>query len=429
MPCRTVPFAATDCAYFGLQGITSAPQSGRWLDHQGARNIHKRASALSIAAMPLHLLGKKSWNVYNPANIARVRRDEAAARAREEAEERRMQEADAARRLAILRGEIPPPPEPEALPSPSSIRDYDRDAQSSSFAAKTGRKRKRHGEDDTDFEMRLARERASAASDRSARELAASKPSTTASTTTAPSSLVDSRGHITLFSEAEIAARQQPAEKNEEAEREAARKKREFEDQYQMRFVNAAGKDGRGLTDGGPWYASADGEASAALVPSGDVWGREDPGRKVREAARLDASDPLAMMKRGAAKVRELERERKREAEERERELRMLRKEERRREKRERRREDEEGGRRREHTRDSPDRRDDRSERGERSSRHRDGDDREERHRHRSRERDRPRHEERDGHERRGHRDDDKQHHRSHRSNKSRDRHSSRDHR
>ncbi|KXX82309.1 Leukocyte receptor cluster member 1 [Madurella mycetomatis] len=238
--------------------------------------------------MPLHLLGKKSWNVYNPDNIARVRRDEAAARAREEAEEQRMQQADADRRLEILRGEIPPPldqhAEPEVLPQSGGTGTHD---DHSTWPPGSGRKRKRHGEDDTDFEMRMARER-TMAGDR--------KPLSSVTATT----LVDSRGHVSLFPEADTLP---PAmEKNEEHEREAARKRREMEDQYQMRFVNAAGKDGQGLTDGGPWYASADGEASAALVPSKDVWGREDPGRKVREAARLDAGDPLAMMKSGAAR-------------------------------------------------------------------------------------------------------------------------------
>ena len=33
--------------------------------------------------MVLHLLGKKSWNVYNTDNVERVRKDEAEARARE----------------------------------------------------------------------------------------------------------------------------------------------------------------------------------------------------------------------------------------------------------------------------------------------------------------------------------------------------------
>ena len=58
--------------------------------------------------MPLHLLGKKSWNVYNTDNVERVRRDEADARAREEAAEQLMQEQDAERRIALLRGEEPP---------------------------------------------------------------------------------------------------------------------------------------------------------------------------------------------------------------------------------------------------------------------------------------------------------------------------------
>ncbi|KAK4224989.1 homocitrate synthase [Podospora fimiseda] len=257
--------------------------------------------------MPLHLLGKKSWNVYNADNIARVRRDEAAAKTKEEAEEQRMQEQDAARRLAILRGEVPPTLEPSA----AATEDHLPSPHSSSGGV---RKRKRAGEDDTDFEMRLAKERAEVGS-RATKELRA------------PPSLIDSKGHITLFSEADI------PQKNEEAERENERKKREYTDQYQMRMVNAAGKDGQGLTKERPWYASADGNA-LTTVPSKNVFGKDDPGRKVREATRLDSSDPLAMMKRGAAKVRELDKERKRENEERERELEALKREERRESKR-----------------------------------------------------------------------------------------------
>ncbi|KAL2175308.1 uncharacterized protein P884DRAFT_301701 [Thermothelomyces heterothallicus CBS 202.75] len=273
--------------------------------------------------MPLHLLGKKSWNVYSPANIARVRRDEAEAQAREEAQERRMQEIDAARRLAILRGEIPPPLEDAEPGPPSQIRDGERDRLRDDYSALTsGRKRRRRGEDDTDFEMRIARERA-AVGDRTARELAA------------PASLIDSKGHLTLFAPPE------PSPPRGGKDDEAAHREREDKDQYQMRFVNAAGRDGQGLTDGGPWYASRAGVSSAALAPSKNVFGQEDPRRKERAAARLDASDPLAIMKQGAKMVRELEKERRREAEERERELRALEREERRRERKRRKREDE----------------------------------------------------------------------------------------
>ncbi|KAL2129981.1 hypothetical protein VTI74DRAFT_7050 [Chaetomium olivicolor] len=363
--------------------------------------------------MPLHLLGKKSWNVYSPANIARVRRDEEAARAREEAEEQRIQTADAARRLAILRGEVPPPLEEletHALPPPQG---YDYDSYGSTGSR---RKRKRHGEDDTEFEMRLAKERVLAGAP--AAHNLPPKPITT------PASLVDSKGHLTLF-EPEVT---RPREPNEEATRDAARKEREIQEQYQMRFVNAAGRDGQGLTDGGPWYASADGESSAALVPSKNVFGREDPGRKVREAARLDKSDPLAIMKKGAARVRELEKERRREKEERKREVRRMERDERRERKRRRaegergerrssvdsepecsrrRRSDEDRyrGRSEERDRGGRERRDTDADRRERSGRNR-----EDRHRDRSRERERRRAEHEDD---RRHRRDDGGHHRS----------------
>ncbi|KAK1836058.1 hypothetical protein QBC39DRAFT_296846 [Podospora conica] len=264
--------------------------------------------------MPLHLLGKKSWNVYNADNIARVRRDEAEARAREEADEQRMQEADAARRLAILRGEIPPPLEPptdDALPSLPRHRD-----------GGSARKRKRAGEDDTEFEMRVAREQQTTA--------VASVPALSASTAV---SLTDSNGHISLFPPPETAALTK-VERNPEVEREKARKERDLMDQYQMRFVNAGGsKEALGAGKMGPWYAAGGSTAAGDgdAMPSKNVWGKEDPGRKVREVARLGASDPLAMMKRAAAKVRELGKERNKEAEEREREIKAMRREEKRR--------------------------------------------------------------------------------------------------
>ncbi|EFQ31163.1 blastn match against entry EMBL [Colletotrichum graminicola] len=199
--------------------------------------------------MPLHLLGKKSWNVYNADNIARVRRDEAAAKAKEEAEEQRMQEIDAERRLAILRGEEPPSlPPTETLEDETRPRDRD--------AVPIGRerkKRKRVGEDDTDFELRVAKERAAT--------VQTATQTLRKSTSSAP--IVDNAGHIDLFGEERKQGRHL---KNEEAEKEAAKKKKELEDQYTMRFSNAAGRDG--LV--GPWYATS-GAISELEPPSKDA--------------------------------------------------------------------------------------------------------------------------------------------------------------
>ncbi|KAG5792268.1 hypothetical protein H9Q69_008696 [Fusarium xylarioides] len=266
--------------------------------------------------MPLHLLGKKSWNVYNADNIARVRRDEAAAKAAEEAEEQRMQEIDAQRRLAILRGEVPPPIEDEKPPKDEEPPVRNRDA---SQRTSTRRKRKLLGEDDTDFEMRIARE-----NDNSA--LVRIEPEKKKSTSSVP--LVDHNGHIDLLGDEKSRAH---AEKNEEAEKEAKKKNQSYEDQYTMRFSNATGKDGVLK----PWYSQSD--AAAPDASTKDVWGNQDPNRKERDAKRIASNDPLAMMKKGASKVREIKQERKRFQEEREEELKQMRRDERHREKRRRR--------------------------------------------------------------------------------------------
>lgn len=281
------------------------------------RLLPRRRAASSLTGSRSHLLGKKSWNVYNADNIARVRRDEAAAKASEEAEEQRMQEVDAERRLAILRGDEPPP-----LPPADEGRaiESSRDSKDSlpSAPGRDRKKRKRTGEDDTEFELRLAKERTSQTD--GSRDLILSK------TSDAP--IVGRDGHIDLFGEADAVRK---SSKNEEAEAEKRKKRKEMEDQYTMRFSNAAGQDGVE----NPWYsksASGDSGLPEAESVGRNAFGNVDPGRKKRDADRITTNDPLAMMKRGAAKVREVKQERRKFQEERDRELQQLRKEEKRRE-------------------------------------------------------------------------------------------------
>lgn len=223
-----------------------------------------------------------------------------------------MQEIDAQIRLAILRGETPPsiedaePPEAEVQPARGALQSSSR------------RKRKRPDEDDTDFELRMARER----NDMTVARIEPDRKVTSS----AP--IVDHAGHIDLFGDEKARAH---AEKNEDAEKEAKKKKQSYEDQYMMRFSNAAGREG--LTR--PWYSQSD--APAPDRSAKDVWGNEDSRRKERDTRRVVSNDPLAMMKQGASKVRELKQERKRFQQERAEELKQLRRDERYEEKRRRR--------------------------------------------------------------------------------------------
>lgn len=213
-----------------------------------------------------------------------------------------MQEVDAERRIKLLRGlRVEPPPAAEN-------EQHAEDGHSGS-----GRERKRRriaGEDDTDRDIRLAKE---------ADTTNLAKAGTQVATRTASDApLTDHAGHINLFP-MESSRRSGP--KNPEAEAETARKKRELEDQYTMRFSNAAGfKQAVGQK---PWYHALDaaGTDNQEKTASKDVWGNEDPRRKEREKMRMATDDPLAAIQKGVTELREVERERKRWKEQKEREL------------------------------------------------------------------------------------------------------------
>ncbi|KAH9861838.1 hypothetical protein J1614_011591 [Plenodomus biglobosus] len=267
--------------------------------------------------MPLHLLGKKSWNVYNADNIARVKADEAAAAAREAADDERMQELDAERRAAILRGRTPPP-----LPEPATSGVKDR----SRARGEDGRERKRRklaGEDDTDMDIRLA----SNALPRTEADDAAKILKLRSTAIDAP--LTDHAGHIDLFPVDMKEAHKR--EKNAEVEREKRKKEKALEDQFTMRFSNAAGRGGISQ----PWYtadqkpAPTRGQGQELAAYSGfedkDVWGNEDPRRKERQQARISTSDPFAFMQKAQAQLQKSKLDKKKWAEERDRELRELR--------------------------------------------------------------------------------------------------------
>ncbi|KAK4556121.1 hypothetical protein LTR86_006817 [Recurvomyces mirabilis] len=246
--------------------------------------------------MPLHLLGKKSWHVYNTANVERVRRDEADAQAREEAEEQRMQEEDASRRIAILRGEKPAAAD-AALPLPPSATEEAAGTRHDHDHPRERKRRRLRDEDDTAREIRYAREDAEEAEGQQARRALEHTHAIDIQTRDADAPLVDHAGHLQLFPVPEEKASSRKAGKNAEVEAEKAKKRKREEDQVTMRFSNAAGYQ-QGLQK--PWYASnkhakpdsasasnaaEDGAQVLTEIQEKDVWGNDDP-RPMQNAQR-----------------------------------------------------------------------------------------------------------------------------------------------
>ncbi|KAL6157556.1 hypothetical protein ACJQWK_06877 [Exserohilum turcicum] len=303
-----------------------------------------------------------------------------------------MQELDAERRAAILRGQTPPPL-PENVPQ---------DGKAPRNKDDRGHQRKRRklaGEDDTDMDIRLAKSMTASGGDDSDAKVLKLR------NTAIDAPLQDHAGNIDLFPvDMKEAVKR---EKNAEAEKEKRKKEKAFEDQYTMRFSNAGGRGGLDQ----PWYVAQqkpsrdngkdhDPAADEGFVNK-DVWGNEDPRRKEREQARITSNDPFALMQQAQAQLKKSKRDKKLWAEERDRELRELRNTQ-----------EQEDGRSRHHKRKRRDHHDDKDDIAT-SSRHR--------HHRRSRSRSRDRHEHRSS------RHSDKRRSRSRSKDRDRDRHRHRD--
>ena len=170
------------------------------------------------------------------------------------------------------------------------------------------------GEDDTERDIRFAQENNALVPAKAEMQMKSKKSSD------AP--ITDSQGHINLFP---VEGPRKHAQKNAEVEAEKAKKQKEFEDQYTMRFSNAAGfKQSIGEK---PWYqilGKGTEDSEELQAPSKDVWGNEDPRRREREKMRMTADDPLAAIQRGVAGVREVEKDRERWRREKEREIKEI---------------------------------------------------------------------------------------------------------
>lgn len=263
--------------------------------------------------MPLHLLGKKSWNVYNPASIERVKRDEAEAERRAAEQEKRALQHEAEERVQFLKGgEQGRSASRGHLSADADAADKGNGAREAGAGVGLPRqriqKRRLAGEDDTDRDIRIARETA---------QLTSSTGSTLKRQRldNDDSAIVDAKGNISLI----------PVPQPEQQQAEAKKPLSE-EDPFTVYLSHAAGKG----KDSGktPWYNSV---PKSNVLSTGandetdkDRWGDVSERRRQREAARMASDDPLAMMKSGVKQLREAERRRREWMEQRERDLREV---------------------------------------------------------------------------------------------------------
>jgi hypothetical protein len=259
--------------------------------------------------MPLHLLQKKSWHVYNTENVERVRRDEAEAQAREDAADQRTLEEDAERRMKLLRGERVP-----SLKEAVSVKDEHENSNGRSQRqrddALADRKRRRlRGEDDTDRDIRVAREQ-------DLRDADQAKSYTFLDERGRDAPLKDSAGHIQLIPAPED--RQRRLSKQDNPSESDKARKRDEGDVQPMRFSNAAGYD-RGSQR--PWYTTrveekfpmtqSSADTTLAAVQARDAFGNVDPRRTERESKRITSNDPLMFMHQAQRVLKQSERDKK----------------------------------------------------------------------------------------------------------------------
>ena len=244
--------------------------------------------------MPLHLLGKKSWNVYNTENIARVRRDEAAARAKNEVEQRRISEVNGEARLTNLRTEVRIG---STLNEPVDDLLVDDGSQQ-----RRQKRRKLAGEDDTDQDIRLARSQL------------ATRPNPYIGSRSKEDALINEGGNISLFPEPLL------AKPNHDSSRTTGQRSTREDPQDQLtRDLEKRQKSKAGDV---PWYSVPDTESRMKSTENGkDVWGNEDSGRQHRDQVRIDIADPLSFMKKGVKQLKETEQRRKDWMQQRERDL------------------------------------------------------------------------------------------------------------